>query len=530
MNNNISSGIVLAYIQCRLKAYLLLFTDKKGIENEYISILEEEAKINKEEYLSLIKKQTSKFKYYSPDNMKDGISILANADLYFNNLQAYSDIIARIGKDSSGNTSFYVPMLIIGTYKISIEQKFQLAFIGYVLSNIQKQKPVLGIIVDRAKNDHEIKLEPFYKGVEKAIRNLNIWIQDASHETPPLILNKHCAYCQFKKDCEEKAVEKDDLSLLSGLTPKSIQKYHDKGIFTVKQLSYLFRPRKQSKRSKKLRIPLRYRSELQALAIRNEKIYIQELPKISKNEVELFLDIEGIPDQDFYYLIGLLVSNGKEKLHYFFWANSKKDEKKILDNFIEEVNKYPDAPIYHYGRYDLRAINQLKKRYRKDSDTIEKRLINVTSFIYGKIYFPVKSNNLKELGKYLGAAWTDPNASGLQSLVWRYNWDESQNKIYRQLLLNYNKEDCNALYLLVRKILEIIEVADSNDDIDFANKPKKYATTIGSQIHNQLENFLKYSHAGYDKNKINLEVTEDVHKKKPWESERTPSFSKNPTI
>ena len=223
---------------------------------------------------------------------------------------------------------------------------------------------------------------------------------------------------------------------------------------------------------------MRYRPELQALAIRTEKIYIQELPKISKNEVELFLDIEGIPDQDFYYLIGLLVSSSKEQSYYSFWADSTKDEKKIWDNFIEEVNKYPGVPIYHYGGYDLRAINQLKKRYGKDSDAIEKRLINITSFVYGKVYFPVKSNNLKELGKFIGATWSYPNASGLQSLVWRYSWDEGQNKIYRKLLLNYNKEDCNALYLLVRKISEIIEVADSNDNIDFANKPKKYATTI----------------------------------------------------
>jgi predicted RecB family nuclease len=340
MKNMISNEIALAYAQCKLKAYLLLFTDKKGAQNEYISILEEEAIINREEYFGLIKKQTSGFKDYSPDNMKDGIPILANPDLYCNNLQAYSDIIAKIGKNPSRNISFYIPILIVGTYKISKEQKLQLAFIGHVLFNIQKEKPILGIIVDRGKNDHKIKLEPFYKEVEKAIKNLNIWIQDSSHELPPVILNKHCPYCQFNKDCEEKAVEKNDLSLLSGLTLKNIKKYHDKGIFTVKQLSYLFRPRKQSKRSKKSKIPLRYRPELQALAIRTKKIYIQELPKISKNEVELFLDIEGIPDQDFYYLIGLLVSSDKEQLYYFFWADSTKDEQKIWDAFIKEVELF----------------------------------------------------------------------------------------------------------------------------------------------------------------------------------------------
>ncbi|MCK7577037.1 MAG: ribonuclease H-like domain-containing protein [Chromatiales bacterium] len=130
--------------------------------------------------------------------------------------------------------------------------------------------------------------------------------------------------------------------MLSGFTPKNIQKYHDKGIFTVKQLSHIYLDQKQSKRSKKSKIPLRYRPELQALAIRTEKNLYPGTKDI-KNEVELFLDIEGIPDQ-FYYLIGLLVSSSKEQSYYSFWPDSKKDEEKIWDNFIEEVNKYPGVP------------------------------------------------------------------------------------------------------------------------------------------------------------------------------------------
>ena len=43
--------------------------------------------------------------------------------------------------------------------------------------------------------------------------------------------------------CRQKAEEKDDLSLLSGMTEKERRNLHDKGIFTVTQLSYTFRPR-----------------------------------------------------------------------------------------------------------------------------------------------------------------------------------------------------------------------------------------------------------------------------------------------
>lgn len=63
----ISNEIALAYTQCKLKAYLLMFTDRKGIQNEYISVLKKETIKNREEYFDLIEKQTSKFKYYSPD-------------------------------------------------------------------------------------------------------------------------------------------------------------------------------------------------------------------------------------------------------------------------------------------------------------------------------------------------------------------------------------------------------------------------------------------------------------------------------
>jgi predicted RecB family nuclease len=183
------------------------------------------------------------------------------------------------------------------------------------------------------------------------------------------------------------------------------------------------------------------------------------------------LDIEGTPDQGSYYLIGLLISNGDEQLFYSFWADSLNDERVIWNGFINEVNKYPAAPIYHYGAYDSKAIDILKKRYGKDSDKVSERLVNVNSFIYGKVYFPVKSNVLKELGAFVGAVWTHPNSSGLQSLVWRYHWSNSQNSDYRKILLNYNEEDCKALYLLTKELLQIAEAADSKWNVDFADKP-----------------------------------------------------------
>ncbi len=277
-------------------------------------------------------------KPYSSGGMKKGTLILFEANLSFDDLEAYTDTIVRVEEVSSKKTYTYTPTFVVGTHKISKEQKFQLAFIGYVLSNFQKEKPVSGTIVGSGNNVHKIKIEALYKEVGTVLKNLKTWTQNSNMEPPPIILNKHCPSCPFQKDCEAKAIEKDDLSLLSRMSPKDIQKYQKKGIFTINQLSYLFRPRKQRKGKKRTKIPLRYRAELQALAIRTEKIYIQELPEISRHEVELFLDIEGIPDQNFYYLIGLLVSRGEEQVYHFFLAGSINDEQQIWDDFIEKAN------------------------------------------------------------------------------------------------------------------------------------------------------------------------------------------------
>ena len=89
------------------------------------------------------------------------------------------------------------------------------------------------------------------------------------------------------------------------MTPKLMNRLQRKGIFTVNQLSYLYKPRRNRKRRK--RRPLGFDYALQALALRNRRIYVYETPSIPVQETEIFLDIEGLPDLAFDYLIGIIV-------------------------------------------------------------------------------------------------------------------------------------------------------------------------------------------------------------------------------
>ncbi len=198
-----------------------------------------------------------------------------------------------------------------------------------------------------------------------------------------------------------------------------------------------------------------------------------------------------------------------------FWADSQQYESTIWHGVISLLETYPDSPLYHYGSFEPTAFEKLAKRYQTDIDGIKKRFVNINSFIYGKIYFPTYSNGLKDLGKSIGAKWTDEKASGLQSIIWRNEWEEG--KICRkEQLCTYNQEDCLALKLLTDELSRIQAIAMISNDIEFVQNPKKIASEISNGVHNQFKNVLELAHNNSNKAKISfgkkiIEPTKQKH-------------------
>ena len=502
MKNIINSEVVVACSDCPRKAFLLLFSDGKKEPHEHVRILEKQARINQTKYLNALNQNNINVDLYNLNNIKNGSDFIVKATLNANNLESYCDVLTKVQSKSSFGKYSYEPIIVVGTHSITKEQKIKLAFVGNVLGHVQNKLPVFGTIIGAGEQTHKLRLDSFYKKLRPIMQNLEKWIATSPLEPPPVILNKYCPYCQFRNECKEKAEKDDDLSLLDHMTPKLIQKYQKKGIFTVKQLSYLFKPRRNRRRTKKIKIP--FKPELQALAIRTGKIFIQEIPELSRNKIEMFFDIEGIPDQKLYYLMGLLVCEGDNNIYHAFWADSIQDEGRILNEFLEMADRYPEAPIYHYGSYESKAIDILAKRYETNCDAVKERLININSFVYSKVYYPTRSNSLKELGKFLGAHWTAPYASGLQSLVWRHRWENTHAGNCMKMLVRYNEEDCLALQLLVENLTKLGEAVESQNNIDFADRPKQSATEIGHEIHSMFDQIIRSSYANYNKNKISI--------------------------
>lgn len=502
MTKIITPEVVVAYSQCPRKAFLLLRLEDQAISPEYMRLLEERARRNQIKYLNLIEQEHPGVSAGNTADLSSGKDVLIEVPLKFGVLAADCAMLTKVHRVSSFGSHSYEPTIIVGTHQISKQQKLALLFVGYVLGQLQNKLPATGAIVGADGQAHKVVLESAYRTLMPMIETLRQWTGSSPSTPPPVILNKHCPSCQFQKGCLEQAEKDENLSLLDRITPKKIRQYQKKGIFTVTQLSYLFNPRRSRKRRTKA--PVSFNVELQALALRTGKIYIQELPTLLRREVELFLDLEGIPDQNFHYLIGLLVNEQGNRSYHSFWANTLEDEQQIWAEAFKKINEYPEAPIYHYGSYEPRAIDGLAQKYQTDCDILKNRLVNLNTCIYGKVYFPTRSNNLKELGKFVSASWTAPNASGLQSLVWRHRWEETGDSQYQEVLVTYNREDCEALWLLAEELSKIIASADAHVNIDFADQPKQHATELGNHIHEEFQSIIKYAHADYDKKRVNI--------------------------
>jgi hypothetical protein len=75
----------------------------------------------------------------------------------------------------------------------------------------------------------------------------------SSDESRAVVLNKHCPVCDFQSRCRDIAISREDLSLLRAMIEKERAKCSERGISTITQLSYGYRPRRR-KRIKSKRI------------------------------------------------------------------------------------------------------------------------------------------------------------------------------------------------------------------------------------------------------------------------------------
>ena len=382
-----------------------------------------------------------------------------------NGLRSDSIVLARPRK-----TSDLFELLLFHRYdEVSLREKLLLAYKATVVGKATGIVPTHGqIIYGEEFNIMKVSLSTFIAKVEQMVHD----IEDlAAQKEQPLFLCSHCDVCEFRTKCHSRAVEEDNMSLLVGMRRGHIEEQNKKGIFTLYQFSHTFRPRRTPKRAKNPAKPRHF--ALQALALRENKVYIHGTPALPSAEPSIYFDIEGIPGRRFYYLIGMLVVSDKNETCHFFWADKKSEQESVFIQFCESVAAFPGAALFHYGNYEVKALREMKDRigseHRSLVDGIVNSCHNVLSILHPHCYFPVYSNRLKDVACFLGYEFKSQIQSGLGSIVFRERWEKTADDALKDALIAYNREDCEALRTICRFISKSTALASAHENVPGRN-------------------------------------------------------------
>jgi predicted RecB family nuclease len=193
------------------------------------------------------------------------------------------------------------------------------------------------------------------------------------------------------------------------------------------------------------------------MATRDRRIYVFGTPDIPASPVQIYLDIEGLPDEGFVYLVGMVVVQGDTETRLSFWADRKEQEVGIFQQFLDEATRHGAFAVFSYGRYE-RAFLKRMRAVARDPNQVDRvlgSLVNVLSLVHAHAYFPCYSNGLKDVARCLGFSWAEPEASGLLSIAWRARWEATQADEWKEKLLTYNLEDCAALRRVTDLLREV---------------------------------------------------------------------------
>ncbi len=378
------------------------------------------------------------------DTLRTGPRFIVDGRFDSERMSVSFDALERVAGASRIGPHHYVPMLFSEDRRVSRPVRQLAEILGLLLSNVQGRLPAFAVVWCGIEGRRaRVRFRSDLRTAEETLRKASEMVDGG--DPPSLVLNDHCSICEFQQACEDRARQEDHISLLRGMPLSEIERNAKKGIFTVSQLAHTFRPRRKGKRQ--LHRARRRYYALQAIALRDQRVYVFGTPEVPSAAAEIYLDLEGDPDAGYVYLIGALIVDGGTETRRSFWADTQGEEVEIFEEFLAALRPYPDFLVFSYGAYEGNFLKRMRTRVA-DTELVDRLLgsvVNVLSVIYAHVYFPTCSNGLKEVGAFLGCRWTDPDASGLQSIVWRHRWITEQDEVWKTRLLRYNMEDCVAL-------------------------------------------------------------------------------------
>ena len=460
----ITSDLFQAYLKCPTKCWLRA-TGELGTGNSYSEWVQAQNSSYRATEVARLLAALPKNEITTSPNLKHfqtakwrlATGVTAGVQIDTNILESELHAVQLVPDKNRIQLAHLIPIRFIFTNKLSKDDRLLLAFDAFILSQSLGRTINFGKVIHGDKHAaSKMKIAGLVSEARKRIDKIAVLL--ATSTAPELILNRHCAACEFQERCYKEALQQDDLSLLSGMKGKERKKLNSRGTFTVKQLSFAFLPRRRPKKLRDKRE--RYHHSLKALAIREKKLHIAGQPELKIEGTPVFVDVEGVPDRDFYYLIGLRIRTDDSIVQHSLWADTSEDEAQIYFQFLNILQSIEKPSLIHYGSFETDFFKQMGVRYRVSVQSALENNgnhtpTNLLTIINGQVYFPTYSNGLKSIARWLGFEWSDTSLTAVRSIAYRCDWEASHNAAIKTALVDYNAEDCKATEVVAEALLRL---------------------------------------------------------------------------
>jgi uncharacterized protein len=358
-----------------------------------------------------------------------------------------SDLLLRQTK--TDGTSYYLPVEIRTGKRLKSEYELALALQSLVLGTHQQILPTWGYVVLRDGRWQEVQLR---KRFAQVLALLQDFLQMLTEAVMPQVYmaRSRCGLCHWREFCRQQAAHSDPLTLLPGVTGSRHPLLHTAGIHSIETLAATPPEDLQTIPGLGAKVALQLVRQAQA-TLQQQAIWIDRMSPhhLPKAGVELYFDIEADPQHDVSYLLGVLVVDQLRGIcdYQACMATDPAAEAMNWFRFLDLVDSYPDAPIFHFHAFEVHTCRKLAERHQSGLRRLRQllcRFIDLHEVITRHLVLPIESYSLKHIARWMGFEWRQSNANGAQSIYWYSQWLQTGDPSFLELLTTYNEDDCQA--------------------------------------------------------------------------------------
>lgn len=346
--------------------------------------------------------------------------------------------------------AWYEPVEIRTAKTVKLEYELRLGILARILGELQGVAPGQGWVILGDGRWQRVWLWRRQGHIQRLIEQ---WHHLRQAQTlPPVVMSKQrCSGCGWHAYCQHHG---DPLSRLPGLHQPQYQALLAAGCGGLEDLLTWDPERVQAVTGCS---PGQARGILaQARACwQQQPVWVSPI-QLPQAPLAFYFDVEAHPQG--VCVLGVLAVTPSDSRFFGLWAADPKQERSLWFRFLSLVCRHPQAPIYHFSRFEAQTCQRLAQSYGIPGYSLRQllaRFYDLETLIKGSVYLPVPSYSLKNLAGWLGFRWRPLTleaaptlGNGLQAITWYQQWLTTRDPRYIRALLTYNEDDCRATHHL----------------------------------------------------------------------------------